>query len=141
MSFLLRGAEGPTNIPEGRSGGLFQSILQSGLQAVQENNFRKKRFRGRMAGEVEGRRRSRLDEVRRGERKPKEREVNIMPVPPNDEVSTMPVPPDQPSIMPVPPDQPSIMPVPPNDGASTMPIPPRRPDPRAINTKEVCLFL
>ena len=69
MSFLFKGDEGPTNIPEGR--GLFQAIAQAGLQSTQENNFGgRRRVRSRMAGE-EGRRRSRLDEMRGRERRPK----------------------------------------------------------------------
>jgi len=66
MSFLFKGDEGPTNIPEGRAGGLFQAIAQAGLQAAQENNFGgRRRVRSRMAGQKEeGRRRSRLDDMR-----------------------------------------------------------------------------
>ena len=56
MSFLFKGDEGPTNIPEGR--GLFQAIAQAGLQSAQENNFggRRRRVRSRMAGQKGGRR-------------------------------------------------------------------------------------
>ena len=71
MSFLFKGDDGgPTNIPEGR--GLFQAIAQAGLQSAEENNFGgRRRVRSRMAGEGGGRRRSRLDEVRVRERRPK----------------------------------------------------------------------
>tara|TARA_R100000322_G_scaffold135241_1_gene91093 strand:+ start:201 stop:797 length:597 start_codon:yes stop_codon:yes gene_type:complete len=56
MSFLFKGDEGPTNIPEGR--GLFQAIAQAGLQSAQENNFggRRRRVKSRMAGQKGGRR-------------------------------------------------------------------------------------
>ena len=47
MSFLIRGDGGPTNIPEGRAGGLFQSIAQAGLQAAREDKFGRRGRRGR----------------------------------------------------------------------------------------------
>ena len=61
MSFLVRGDEGPTNIPVGKAGGLFQAIAQAGLEAAGEGSFNKTRRRGsknRMAGQADSLRRS-----------------------------------------------------------------------------------
>tara|TARA_B100000214_G_scaffold143136_1_gene102412 strand:- start:878 stop:1561 length:684 start_codon:yes stop_codon:yes gene_type:complete len=62
MSFLVKGDEGPTNIPVGKAGGLFQAIAQAGLEATGEGSFeRTRRRRGsknRMAGQADSLRRS-----------------------------------------------------------------------------------
>ena len=64
MSFLVRGDEGPTNIPVGKAGGIFQAIARAGLEAGGEGSFertgRRRRRRGsknRMAGQADSLRR------------------------------------------------------------------------------------
>jgi len=73
MSFLVRGDQGPTNIPEGGvprdmgvtnfSPGLFQAIARAGLEAVGEGSFertgrRRRGSKNRMAGQADSLRRS-----------------------------------------------------------------------------------
>ena len=64
MSFLVRGDEGPTNIPVGKAGGLFQAIARAGLEAGGEGSFKRtgRRIRrgskNRMAGKADSLRRS-----------------------------------------------------------------------------------
>ena len=63
MSFLVRGDEGPTNIPEGKAAGLFQAIARAGLEAAGEGSFertgrRRRGSKNRMAGQADNLRRS-----------------------------------------------------------------------------------
>jgi len=73
MSFLVRGDQGPTNIPEGGvprnmgvinfSPGMFQAIARAGLEAAGESNFertgrRRRGSKNRMAGQADSLRRS-----------------------------------------------------------------------------------
>jgi predicted transcriptional regulator len=73
MSFLVRGDQGPTNIPEGGvprdmgvtnfSPGLFQAIARAGLEAAGEGSFertgrRRRGSKNRMAGQADSLRRS-----------------------------------------------------------------------------------
>ena len=71
MSFLVKGIQGPTNIPEGGvprdkrvtsfSPGMFQAIARAGLEAAGEGSFERTKRRGsknRMAGQTDSLRRS-----------------------------------------------------------------------------------